>query len=375
MTRLQIRQKLRKAVLKQSFTGYHVREKLLSASMEATKNISAKKRVLAFSVKTASVGIATLSIGLATPFAFGLLTGANAAVVSNGTVRLGIRDEGNLGSGGAGLGFVPVGGDAITPGCLCEGWGVADAVSGVTGYANASIDGVRNMSVVSFVADALKAKSVVDIGRTFRVTHDYTPAAETANLYRALVTIENISSSAVNDLRYRRVMDWDIPPTEFSEFVTLKTSGASNVLFASDDGFATANPLGARSNILFTGEAKDSGPSDHGALFDFGFGALAAGASRSFEIFYGAAPDEAKALAALTAVAADQVYSLGQPNTRGGATEGIPNTYIFAFKGVGETPTEPVPEPLTILGTLAAGSIGVALRRKAKQQQKNTVEI
>lgn len=31
--------------------------------------------------------------------------------------------------------------------------------------------------------------------------------------------------------------------------------------------------------------------------------------------------------------------------------------------------TEPVPEPLTILGTLAAGSVGVALRRKAKKQE------
>jgi hypothetical protein len=32
-------------------------------------------------------------------------------------------------------------------------------------------------------------------------------------------------------------------------------------------------------------------------------------------------------------------------------------------------PSEPVPEPFTILGTIAAGSIGVVLRRKQKQQQ------
>jgi len=34
--------------------------------------------------------------------------------------------------------------------------------------------------------------------------------------------------------------------------------------------------------------------------------------------------------------------------------------------------SEPVPEPITILGSLAAGAFGVALRRKQKQQQKAT---
>ncbi|MCL5776289.1 autotransporter outer membrane beta-barrel domain-containing protein [Limibaculum sp. FT325] len=33
-----------------------------------------------------------------------------------------------------------------------------------------------------------------------------------------------------------------------------------------------------------------------------------------------------------------EVYSLGQPDTEGGATEGTPNTFIFAFAGVGGTP-------------------------------------
>ncbi|NEQ27731.1 MAG: PEP-CTERM sorting domain-containing protein [Microcoleus sp. SIO2G3] len=48
---------------------------------------------------------------------------------------------------------------------------------------------------------------------------------------------------------------------------------------------------------------------------------------------------------------------------------------MFAFKGVGEPPTEPVPEPLTILGSLAAGGVGAALRRKYKQQQKDTAKV
>ncbi|MBW4633265.1 MAG: PEP-CTERM sorting domain-containing protein [Iphinoe sp. HA4291-MV1] len=43
--------------------------------------------------------------------------------------------------------------------------------------------------------------------------------------------------------------------------------------------------------------------------------------------------------------------------------------------GVVKPPSDPVPEPLTILGSLAAGSFGVALRRKYKQQQKDTAKV
>jgi hypothetical protein len=38
-------------------------------------------------------------------------------------------------------------------------------------------------------------------------------------------------------------------------------------------------------------------------------------------------------------------------------------------------PSEPVPEPITILGTLAAGGIGAAMRRKAKLREKETAQV
>jgi hypothetical protein len=47
--------------------------------------------------------------------------------------------------------------------------------------------------------------------------------------------------------------------------------------------------------------------------------------------------------------------------------------YQLAFKLKGDT--QPVPEPITILGTLAAAGIGAALRRKSKRQAKETVEV
>ena len=48
------------------------------------------------------------------------------------------------------------------------------------------------------------------------IQHDYRPSTSAA-LFEAIVTITNTTAAAVTDVRYNRTMDWDIPPTEFSE--------------------------------------------------------------------------------------------------------------------------------------------------------------
>ena len=280
------------------------------------------------------------------------------AIIDNGTVQLGVHDLGHLNvpggspsSGGTtavGLRYIPTNAEATAPGCLCEGWGAADATSGVTGFANESSGTSANLSVVSFTSDASSAVSVVDIldgsaNPVLRVTQDYHPSAATPNLYEVTVNIENVSSSPV-DARYRRVMDWDVEPTAFNEFVTIQGGTSTALLFDSNDGFDTADPLAGPSDIGFTGNFTDAGPADHGALFDFGFGTVNPGESKSFRIFYGAGGDESSALAALGAVGAE-VYSFGQPNTPDGPTLGTPNTFIFAFAGVGGTPIVGGPTP------------------------------
>jgi hypothetical protein len=269
------------------------------------------------------------------------------AIIDNGIVQLGIHDQGHLNipgpaSGGGvpyvGLRYLPTNAEATAPGCLCEGWGVADGITGETGYANETVDlGANNMSVLGFSATSSTASSTVQIGSTFEVTHLYQPSPATPYLYEVVVSITNISPSATEVL-YRRVMDWDVEPTIFAEYVTIQgTAGAANVAFASDDGFASANPLAGPSSIQFTGDAVDDGPADHGALFDFNFGSLASGETLTFKTFYGAAGNETEALGALAAAGA-HVYSLGQPSTADGPTLGTPNTFIFGFSGVGGAP-------------------------------------
>jgi hypothetical protein len=268
-------------------------------------------------------------------------------IISNGTVQLGVRPEGHLNAPGGtpssetgtetvGIRYVPTNADSVSPGCECEGWGAADATSMVSGFANESTDGgANNITVNSFTATPTTAMSDVNIGTTLRVTHNYEPAPGQPNLYRATVTIRNISASTI-DPRYRRVMDWDIEPTAFDDWVTVITGASTALLDNDNDGFATADPLGPDGDIdpMFTGTFIDEGPYDHGSRFDFGFAPLAPAGEVTFTIYYGAAGNETDALNALNAVNAE-VYSIGEPNTPDGPSLGTPNTFVFGFTGVG----------------------------------------
>ncbi|TYO89898.1 hypothetical protein [Oceanicella actignis] len=333
-----------------------------------------------------------------------------AAIISNGTVALGVDDFGQLNVAGGppsahegttyvGLRHVPTKLEATSHGCLCEGWGVgiadADKNRIASGSANNAVGGVVNLSAVSFASTASTATSVVelrddaDTTSLLRITHAFGPAAETSDLYRVNVTIENISGAAIDDLRYTRTFDWDIEPDPFNEVVThAGVASTTTVLLAVDNGFVNSDPFaGGRTEQVAdgTGDFVDLGPSDHGSNFDFGFGSLDAGDSFSFDIFYGATRTEAAALAALGEVGAE-LYSLGQPGcdptgagTGTGCTYGdnlATATFIFGFAGVGgsiiipdPTPGGVVPLPaaawllLTGIGALGAG--GAIRRRKA----------
>lgn len=279
-------------------------------------------------------------------------------VIDNGTVQLGVSSTGYLnvecdppnpssgryGTTLVGLRLMETNADASAPGSPCEGWGVASADLGVTGYTS-RCSGTVNMAVGSFSYTLSSAVSTVTIGSTFRVTHQYDPTPITPFLYRVAVTIENIGSVPVLDLRYSRGVDYDVAPNGFSEYITIAGSAAPFVIASYDNGFNSPNPLAAHSG--FPGDFVDRGPGDLGAFFDLQLGTLKANEKRTFVTYYGAAPDEPNALNALGLVSAS-VYSLGQPDWDGsgvwpwwptgagfgtlGAITGKPNTFMYGVE-------------------------------------------
>ncbi len=305
-------------------------------------------------------------------FGLFLATQAHAgAIISTGNITMGINDTGELNVSGVGLSLAGLG-DALSPGCPCEGWGVEG--SGESGWANQTEGGAFNLTLTSFSSNASSATSVVQTGN-LQVSQAYAPSAS-PDLFENIVTITNLSSATVTDVLYRRVMDWDIPPTPFTEGITIGGLPASNVVYTSDNGFETARPntflYGAGYDIGGCGintNFTDCGPfDDHGALFDLSFGDLAPGESLAFSIFYGGTYSEADAFAALAAVQAE-VYSFGQHE--GDLPGGTPGTYIWAFKGVGGTPVDPgpsnpIPEPSAAF--LFAAGLGVAARARRSRR-------
>jgi len=308
----------------------------------------------------------------------------NSTVAAEQKIALGIRKEGQMGArknniarnasytgiaykfdGSRSQGSVSGWNDATTPGCLCEGWGAGfvDRVGRRShGRANQSVGRVSNIEVKSFVSDATSITSTVwikdSVGQpVLEVTHRFGPAAKVPGaLFQALVTMTNISGETLQDVRYNRTMDWDIPLSEFSERVTIEGVEASaasadtpKVLNSGNNGFMRPDPFGYRSGHAkwpksgqINKDYERAGPADHGFTATFGFGELLCGEAHTFMIYYGAAANKSDMEAAF-ATEGVPLYSIGESNPRyirryysgrDRATYGSEVAYGFGFKGV-----------------------------------------
>lgn len=292
---------------------------------------------LAAAFLVAGVAVVAIALGLAQPSDAG-------AVLDSGSVRMGVTDLGNLGTPGnpnaagttsmVGLRLAATNQDGIASGeCGCEGWGVAHDAS-ASYVKGASVTGIQP---VSFASSSSTAQSVVNAG-SLRVTHSTHPTSLTPYAFQTDITVQNQGAALASNVLYRRVVDWAVDPAPGHEYVTLHATvpAPSWLLWSSDDGGAGASPLLGASQLFASGppagsDFDDVGPLDHGALFDLNLGCLGPSDSAAFQMYYGAAPTEAAALAALAAVGA-QAWSLAQP--QGDAATGTPQTFFLGFGGI-----------------------------------------
>jgi hypothetical protein len=147
---------------------------------------------------------------------------------------------------------------------------------------------------------------------------------------------------------------------------------STNNGFCADDPLAieaSCNPITTTAGSAWTDtDFTQNGVADQGSSFLFDFGSLAAGGSTTFNIFYGAADNDADAETALANVGAE-VYVLGYSNNGDGGANLSSGTWVFGFAGVGGTALGggTVPEPASFV-LFGAGLLGLGflrLKRKA----------
>ncbi|WUD72017.1 hypothetical protein OG937_10060 [Streptomyces sp. NBC_00510] len=277
--------------------------------------------------------------------------------VGGSEVEIGVQPGGNLITPGGrpsagtrttelGLRHKPTNYEAVSAvACHCEGWGIQVTPPGGVGQWSGWSHGVRGLStnaeVMEFTTTATTAKSVVRLVGTdypLYVTHEFEPSSR-PELYDVRVTVTSLAPPGDQPhITYRRVVDWDVEPTATQEYVTVKADHP-NVEFASDYGLGDPDPASGRPKLHHEGSFTDAGPYDQGTLFDLNVpvepvpGDPDAGLVGEFHLYYGAAPGQAKALEALTAVGAP-VYSLAMPSAPGNPASGAPATFVLGYKPV-----------------------------------------
>lgn len=294
------------------------------------------------------------------------LAAADGIIVSPGqTIAVGINSDGSIftpntyNTSVGNLGYVGFqrlfdGYDPINPGTPTEAWSIA--LDGNVAIADQHFWGSQNLSgqTENYLASSATTGTNVNGGQA-HVSQRYSFFAE--NVIGIEVTVRNTSGGAINSALYNREVDWDISPSQFSEYARADALGG-DVVDSSYYGFEDRNPttpfsLPATANFLHG--LGDLGGGMTIDLINLNGGPIAAGGSVSFFVFHSISTDRQSELNLR-----NQMYSLGASWVITGVSSlGTGPTGFHAAMGYSRN-LVPAPGALALLG--AAGL--VARRRR-----------
>jgi hypothetical protein len=227
-----------------------------------------------------------------------------------------------------------------------EGWGagvkIGSSFTNVCGFIGRTDIYRTSVSLTNFtgINGGSTATSIVDCGTPdLLVTHDFKPSLQSPDLMQVNVKISNIGANDFDDVQYRRVTDFDVDPTPIISILThLGTTTTSSLIFSTNYGICDPRPNVNCTGNEFVGRLYNVDFNNHlsrlqGSTFQFSFGKLNAGTSKTFQFFYGLSEGRVAAETATQLVQAELV-SYAQPSN---STDGFPYTAILAFAGVGGT--------------------------------------
>ncbi|MES2155016.1 MAG: PKD domain-containing protein [bacterium] len=322
--------------------------------------------MLLSSTRTLPVGLLCAAAVLAGAVALLVLTqpADGQAVIGSGNLHLGVQKTGQLMQPGGpqstncantvtSVYYDPTGDEGMDCDFEGEGWGVTVAGQNVAAYKNTA--GYTNNCVgvsafpptdVTFTSDATTAESVVVINNLI-MTQKYEPFPGVPDVYQDHITMKNDSPSfTLTNVLYRRVMSWGsagvnddstletidtIPSGSFgpSPIVATRIASASTCPVPTYGFVSLGSGPNSGSNIPLI----DQGPADSAMVWDFNFGTLAPKASRTFTLYYGAAPTRPAAMADLAAIGA-LIFNVDRSHLCAAAcAANLDVTFFMAFGG------------------------------------------
>jgi hypothetical protein len=328
---------------------------------------------------------ARLVLAVLAGLGFGMVSQAKADVILSpalgglpeGAFQVGITPLGRLfdanapaGGNRVGVGFLRTvdNYDPIFPGTAIEGWGVS--AGAVAGFVHVpSLFGVSPTIVAGtamFSANMAVTNSILRSGTTDLLSIQQTFTFDAANVLKIATKITNVSNAA-QDVRFRRVVDWDLHPlTLFDEFINSPALPAG--FTAGHDSIADPNPLIGFGSPIGAGGGT-FGPGDNGAGIDFLVGNLVPGASRTLNVFHAisqANQSEASLRAQVEGVSGGFVITGVSADPSGS------NSAALGIRALPIEPPEPppnlIPEPssITLVSIGLLGLLGYGWRRRER---------